>query len=147
MKAVDLKELKEAAEKAMPGEWEPKTIAEWQSGFDFFGGADKAFVFPVDLEPEDVAYIRAAQPSTILSLIERVTRAEAYAREASEALLKTRPLGGSEMFKRFSGEEYLADPSYCGGLIDQLRSDLHEARVSRKALTQTPASNPMGSGE
>lgn len=50
-----------------------------------------------------------------------------HARKMSDALLKVRPLGGSEMFTRVGGEFY-ADADFCGAEIDRLRSDLHEAR-------------------
>lgn len=42
------------------------------------------------------------------------------AKELSDALLKIRPLGGSEMFSYRCGA-YYADPAYCGKLIDELR--------------------------
>lgn len=51
-----------------------------------------------------------------------------HARAMSEALLKVRPLGGSELFRKV-GDEYFADPDYCGAAIDKLRSDLHAARL------------------
>lgn len=73
----------------------------------------------------------------ILAFAKRYEALERYARDASEALLKTRPLGGSELFKRLSEDEYLADPAYCGGLIDQLRSDLHEARARTARAVQS----------
>jgi hypothetical protein len=47
-------------------------------------------------------------------------------KELSDALLKVRPLGGSELFIKFE-YRYIADPKYCGDMIDKLRLDLHEA--------------------
>lgn len=42
------------------GPWEPKTAEEWDNGFDFFAGQDKAFVFLADVGPEDASLIAAA---------------------------------------------------------------------------------------
>jgi len=41
-----------------------------------------------------------------------------FAKRLSDALLKVRPLGGSEMFVK-RNNKYYADPSYCGQLIDE----------------------------
>jgi hypothetical protein len=51
---------------------------------------------------------------------------DALARKLSEALRKVRPLGGSEMFTRV-GEEFYADPKYCGDAIDALHQRCREA--------------------
>lgn len=61
-----------------------------------------------------------------------------HARAMSEALLKVRPLGGSEMFSKV-GEEYFADPVKCGEEIDRLRADLHEARKAEVLLVKRNA--------
>ena len=53
-----------------------------------------------------------------------------HARAMSKALLKVRPLGGSEMFSKV-GEEYLADPVKCGEMIDQMRDELHREKRAR----------------
>lgn len=42
------------------GPWEPKTKAQWESGFDFFSGADGAFVFMADVDECDIPLISAA---------------------------------------------------------------------------------------
>jgi len=52
---------------------------------------------------------------------------KAHLVKCSNALLKVRPLGGSELFVKV-GEEYYADPDYCGRCIDALRADLDMAR-------------------
>lgn len=44
----------------------------------------------------------------------------ALARRLSDALIKVRPLGGSELFTQADGDFY-ADPDYCGRLIDEGR--------------------------
>jgi len=56
-------------------------------------------------------------------------RLRLHAKKMSDALLKVRPLGGSELFMKV-GEEFYADPDYCGAAIDKLRSDLHNARIA-----------------
>ena len=48
----------------------------------------------------------------------------AFAKELSDALLKIRPLGGSELFVRRNGQFY-ADPKYCGDAITELHEKLH----------------------
>lgn len=58
---------------------------------------------------------------------------EKHARAMSDALLKIRPLGGSELFVRVGGEFY-ADAEFCGRLIDELRSEIHEARLEAASL-------------
>jgi hypothetical protein len=51
-----------------------------------------------------------------------------FMKELSDALLKVRPLGGSELFvKRFGA--YYADPKYCGAAIEDLHNKLYESRV------------------
>lgn len=64
---------------------------------------------------------------------------KALAKRLSNALLKVRPLGGSELFIRFGEEEFYADPDYCGKAIDKLREDLHNERIEcgrlRRLLT------------
>lgn len=49
------------------------------------------------------------------------------AKSLSNALLKVRPLGGSELFIYTCGD-YYADPQYCGRLIDELRNENIELR-------------------
>lgn len=59
------------------------------------------------------------------------------AKRLSTALLKVRPLGGSELFIKV-GDEYLADPDYCGAVIDQMRQELHETRIAIARLRKGP---------
>jgi hypothetical protein len=60
-----------------------------------------------------------------------------HARRMSDALIKVRPLGGSELFCRV-GDDFYADPQFCGAEIDRLRKELHEAKAEiirlRKAV-------------
>lgn len=53
----------------------------------------------------------------------------AHLKKCSDALLKVRPLGGSELFVRV-GEENYADPEYCGAAIERMHADLHEAKIA-----------------
>ncbi len=53
-----------------------------------------------------------------------------HLKKCSDALLKVRPLGGSELFVRL-GDEYFADPDYCGKLIDELRAKVHALQVEK----------------
>lgn len=46
-----------------------------------------------------------------------------FAKELSNALLKVRPLGGSELFVK-RNDQYYADPEYCGRMIDEMRTSL-----------------------
>lgn len=66
------------------------------------------------------------------------------AKQLSDALLKIRPLGGSEMFVR-RGEDFYADPDYCGKLIEQLRAENTELTKqhyrSKVALSHGSSSN------
>jgi len=58
---------------------------------------------------------------------------KALCKRLSDALLKVRPLGGSELFTKIGegdDQEYYADPDYCGKAIEKLRQDLHEARAA-----------------
>lgn len=80
---------------------------------------------------EKLTPLLAALESTSRALSEK----EALARRLSEALIKVRPLGGSELFTRV-GEEFYADPTYCGGEIDKLRSELHSAKTENIRLKQ-----------
>lgn len=59
----------------------------------------------------------------------KVAARDLLLRKMSDALLEVRPLGGSEMFKRF-GEGFYADPAICTSEIRRLRSELHEAKAS-----------------
>ena len=52
-----------------------------------------------------------------------------FAKKLSDALLKIRPLGGSEMFVT-RNNQYFADPAYCGQLIEDLReNNINETRL------------------
>lgn len=48
-----------------------------------------------------------------------------FAKRLSDALLKIRPLGGSELFVKRNGE-YYADPDYCGWAIEQAHASHHD---------------------
>ena len=57
-----------------------------------------------------------------------VEKHQAFMKELSDALIKARPLGGSELFvKRF--DRYFADPKFCGDEIDLLWKKYHEVRA------------------
>lgn len=62
---------------------------------------------------------------------------KALCKRLSDALIKVRPLGGSELFIRVGSDEhetFIADPDYCGAAIEKLRSDLHQARSDAQRL-------------
>lgn len=67
-----------------PGPWDVKTHEEWNEGFDFFGGPDKAFVFRADVEPEDAAHIANCDPDTIRSLLTELQTLRASSRGEGE---------------------------------------------------------------
>lgn len=89
----------------------------------FAGGPGTPFPKPEDFRRADDAI------KTAPALDEYVRGLEQYAQAASEALLKVRPLGGSELFTRV-GEQYLADPAYCGNEITSIRERLHSAKLA-----------------
>lgn len=68
-----------------------------------------------------------------------------FAKLLSNALLKIRPLGGSELFVKRNGD-YYADPEYCGRLIEEMRDALHQARIDKvrleKSLSTTGTPKP-----
>jgi len=65
-----------------------------------------------------------------------LAEARGLAKKMSDALLKVRPFGGSELFTRV-GEEFYADPAYCGGEIDRLRGANHELRMQAHLATRS----------
>jgi len=56
-----------------------------------------------------------------------------FAGELSRALIKIRPLGGSELFVKRNGQ-YYADPDYCGAAIEAQRKDSHETKAENIRL-------------
>lgn len=65
----------------------------------------------------------------------------AFAKELSDALLKVRPLGGSELFVKRNGKHY-ADPAYCGAAIEEMHKRHHETMCELVTLRrQSPAGN------
>lgn len=62
----------------------------------------------------------------------------AWARRATDALTKVRPLGGSELFMRL-GEQCVADPEWCGAAIEDLRESLHKARMENVRMLKSKA--------
>ncbi len=72
----------------------------------------------------------------------------AFAKLLSDALLRVRPLGGSELFVRRNGQFY-ADPQYCGQMIEDLRTKIDKeirARI-RSEKASPPAVIGMGGRE
>jgi hypothetical protein len=67
-----------------------------------------------------------------------VEKLRTHARAMSDALTKVRPLAGSEMFSRV-GEEFYADPSFCGAEIERLRAENIELR---KRVTRAERASP-----
>lgn len=73
-------------------------------------------------------------------------RLRKHARAMSNALLKLRPLGGSECFVQV-GDEYYADPKFFEEIIPKLLEDLHVAKsrlalVDRQDRAQAQGSTP-----
>lgn len=60
-------------------------------------------------------------------------RVTAHAKAMSDALIKVRPLGGSELFTRIrldgDDEVFLADAEVCGAEIDRMHRELIEAKA------------------
>lgn len=61
-------------------------------------------------------------------------RWRAWGKRATDALIKVRPLGGSELFMRFDDSTNLADPEWCGRAIDEMRDSLHKQRIENVKL-------------
>jgi hypothetical protein len=59
-----------------------------------------------------------------------MTDYKAFARQLSNALLKVRPLGGSELFTKI-GDDFFADPVVCSQEIELLRNELNDERKRR----------------
>ncbi len=66
-----------------------------------------------------------------------------WAEQASKALQKVRPLGGSELFMRL-GDEFVADPDYCGAVIDEMRDELYKLRRNAVLQAREHTLQPMG---
>ena len=71
---LDIEGIRELAEKATDGPWKAYTQKQWEAGISFFDGNDDSFVFPVESEPEDAAYITAANPQFMLNLLTEIDR-------------------------------------------------------------------------
>ncbi len=56
-------------------------LETWEGGFDFFAGEDGAFVFPLDLEPGDIAHIARCSPDRIRAIATDFAALEARATE------------------------------------------------------------------
>ena len=67
-----------------PGEWRAMTQEQWDAGFDFFGGEDGEFVFPVDLDKGDAAHISNCSPGRIRALLDHL-KAETARADKAEA--------------------------------------------------------------
>lgn len=68
----------------------------------------------------------AVESAMLVDAAEQIEQLQAIAKSLSEALLTARPLGGSEMFRKF-GEIYYADPEYFKAQIEADRLRYHEA--------------------
>jgi hypothetical protein len=73
-----------------------------------------------------------------------IDRLRTLAKDLSDALLKIRPLGGSEMFIRRC-EAYYADPDYCGRLIDEMRASL-DGEIRTRIRLERSLSSTDGKG-
>jgi hypothetical protein len=66
--------------------------------------------------------------------------------ELSAALIKIRPLGGSELFIKRNGQ-YYADPAYCGAAIEAYAKRRHEVMSDNVRLRRRVAALEMVIGE
>lgn len=76
----------------------------------------------------DNAFMRLAAEQVASDLRAENLRLRAWIKRATSALIKVRPLGGSELFMRL-GDEHVADPEWCGAAIEDMQKSLHEARM------------------
>jgi len=81
----------------------------------------------------DNIFLRLAAEQDAADLRAENKRLKAWMKRATAALIKVRPLGGSELFMRV-GEENYADPEWCGRAIEEMRDRLHKERVENIRL-------------
>ena len=79
---IDLKKLRELAEKALPGPW---AVGEWGDGSNTSGcsnvlAPDSEIVIVKDIPYCDSSFIAALNPSTVLSLLDTIERYEGVLR-------------------------------------------------------------------
>lgn len=88
---TDLKKLRELAENATPGPWEDYYETGIRPCVMAYDENDKglrsvrAYVADTQFSP-DRAYIAAANPETVLALIDRIEKLEAQLKEANEVI-------------------------------------------------------------
>jgi hypothetical protein len=117
---------------------------EWEEYADWNDDGDKQLPYPGDWRAANDVLVRMVgdgswgQWQITSHEIEIATGPDfhALARRLSDALLKVRPLGGSEMVIRV-GDEYFADPEYCGQLITEHREREHKALMDASALRKS----------
>jgi len=102
---LDIEGIRELAEKATDGPWKAYTQKQWEAGISFFDGNDDSFVFPVESEPEDAAYITAANPQFMLNLLTEIGRLNAVPCYRSW-MLDADGFGGSSC----ADDDYVNDP-------------------------------------
>jgi hypothetical protein len=121
---VNIKELKEVAEKATPGEW---SLNKYGEPVDATGENIRAKGIALTNAEDakaNTAYIALANPSTILSLIARVEQMEAALRKASQ-------------LASIACDWHLEEVEIDGEMVDT-----HDLRDEFDAALETPA-NPI----
>ena len=135
---ADLDRLLELAGKATKGPWDlcwasPSQRLPALVTFDDDKKMESHVIAELSLgsakqQDANAAYIAALDPPTATRLIEMVRGLTKHAKAMSDALIKVRPLGGSELFVQV-GEAYYADPAYCGAEIVRMREKCHDALI------------------
>ena len=114
--------------KHTPGPWDAKTRAEWEGGYDFFAGPDKAFVFMADVGPEDIPLINAAP--ALFRALQAIAEADAADERYANECLSGDWEAGSE-------EEHRLDAF--GVAVLELHARARELRDAALALVSEPS--------
>lgn len=134
-KTIDLEDLRRKAEAATPGPWVERDKSVRDARDDNLATADSWFNVTF-YEEEDAAYIAAANPTVILSLLDRIKRLE-------EALHRC-----VERFSEY-GNDYAAKAKFCRLIEHWERAErvaamanriFEEAKFARAAPEQKPPS-------
>ncbi len=131
-----LEELVAGLDGVTPGPWEPMPLETWEGGFDFFAGEDGAFVFPLDLEPGDIAHIARCSPDRIRAIATDFAALEARATAAEERVKELE----AKLQKEPTPHDFVADwyaPSRCMNCGLSRSHNCH----SRKTLARDAMSN------
>jgi hypothetical protein len=117
-------------------------LAATKAGSDRNGWLEDAAYFSAAIAMIDWTALEATEGSALNGDIAMNDDDRAFVGLLSKALLKVRPLGGSELFVRRNGQ-YFADPAYCGAAIEADAKARHEAMADNIRLKRRAAALEM----